>query len=148
MTTFIGVDPGTVTGLARWSAGQPIDTIEWLQVPSVSFAPALRSFIKDDAVVGCERFVIGTNTAKKTRTTTPEDVGRVQEVCAALSVPCFLQTASDAKTFSHDRTMKRLGWYFKGYRHATDAARHLLLLVARQETKTFEKIIIEMEERG
>lgn len=151
MTLFIGIDPGETTGLARWDSSWSIDKIEWLQVPAISIAPALKSFILPGSNVACERYVIGANTVKKSRKptdTTMKIIGVVEDTCTSNDASLTMQASGDAKSFGHDRTMRRLGWYIRSHRHATDAARHMLLLIARRDVATFTRLINDTEDHG
>lgn len=141
---FIGIDPGETTGVAKWDSDEPASEIKTLQIPPVSVGPALSSFIDEGAIVACERYVIGENTIRKSRSatnTTMSVIGIVEETCRVNHARLHMQSSSDAKTFGNVRTLQKLGWYIRGYRHATDAARHLLLLVARTDVEVFTKLV-------
>lgn len=144
VTCFVGVDPGSTTGLCRWDSNTPPSEIAWLQPPRLSVGPALRSFIRPGDLVACERFVIGRRTLRATRAGTEDAtavIGIVQDTCGELGAKLSLQTASDAKNLGRDPLLRHIGWHWRGYRHATDAARHMLTLIARTDVALFERII-------
>jgi hypothetical protein len=127
----IAIDPGLTCGIAgaelldRGSAPQlyaafqvsPFDAIEAVRVG------------KFDVVV-CESFI----PRPGARTWQPEalyTIGALSYVTTWQDTPFRLQSPADAKQFSTDEKLKRLGWYTPGRDHANDAGRHLLLAFIR-----------------
>lgn len=136
---IIGVDPGDTTGIAIWRPGTQLTCA---QLNPLSVVPALRPHVTARTLVACETFVIGSQTAKKSRSSHVTDViGRVMGLCEECDARFKRQTASEAKTFAVNALLKRVGWWQPGLRHAMDAARHALLALARENPRVFDEMI-------
>jgi len=136
---IIGVDPGDTTGIVKWKLGHR--DIEFAQLKANQVAPYLRPMVRDNTLVVCERFVIGTRTVRKKRSpATTDTIGAVRALCEEQDARFVLQSSSDAKTFGVNDLLKKLGWYVAGQRHAMDAARHTLLAIAREHPNEFDRL--------
>lgn len=83
------------------------------------------SVIKSTIVV-CERFIVGSNTARKTRVNVTQDIiGALQLVCRESGVEFLQQTAATAKKIVSNKMLHDIGWYRPSAPHAMDAARHV-----------------------
>lgn len=141
---YIAIDPGKVTGWARWvdgefSSGQAelYDVLDWLHA---TFDRGLRPKL------ACEDFIITGATAKKSRQTEPLDgIGAIKWFAHHYAVPLTMQAPSSAKSFATDDKLRNLGWYLatKGG-HANDAARHLMLILLDQD-KLDPKLLLKGE---
>lgn len=88
-----------------------------------------------------ERYIITPNTLTKTRQYEPlEIIGAVRWLCHDRDRPFAMQSPAEAKAFSTDTKLKRVGWYRRGLGHANDAARHLLLYTATHRLIDLERL--------
>lgn len=141
MTRILGVDPGETTGVATYLDGKFYS----LQLPSTDAGPFLMGFIDAAARrpgilhVACERYVIGTNTAKKSRQPAAAAlIGVLKEHSRPLNNIIFeQQNASEAKKLGNNVFLKRIEWFNPGKGHANDAARHILLFLLRHFPEEF-----------
>lgn len=131
-------DPGLATGFAllevndagetRWSAGEMTleEVYGWALVDLFTGAGLF------DTVV-CERFIITTQTGKKSPAPwSLEIIGLLRAVCAFRGLKFVEQAPADAKRFSDNTKLKSLGVWFVGSDHARDALRHMVLYVASE----------------
>ena len=92
----------------------------------------------------CESYVITASTLRKTRgeNWSLESIGALRWMANKHRVEFVLQTPADAKRFADDRKLKAAGWYFPTPGgHANDAARHLMLYLARNDVELFKRVI-------
>ena len=69
-------------------------------------------------------------------------IGWVDGQCHRCRVPYHEQRPAEAKKFATDDKLKALGWYKGGFGHADDAARHLLVFLAKiRHASILEKIV-------
>lgn len=147
---FVGIDPGNTTGVFLYDAvfskcisnehADPAQMILWLN----SFARALSEMYPGVQMhVACERYIVSERTVKATREPLAQQV--IDEVRVACKqwphVTFSLQSASDAKNMGTNEVLRQIGWYSRGQRHANDAARHCLLLIARKDIGVFDKLV-------
>lgn len=127
MSSYIlAVDPGGTTGRAEWhdgqfNSGEEPDWLAWLDS---------RDFYHDIFVI--EKYTITAKTAKLSQQT---EALRITGALEWIAYPCkrvIMQTPAEAKAFSTDGKLKKIGWYRPGMGHANDAARHLLLCCVRR----------------
>lgn len=129
----IAIDPGKVTGWARWvdgtfDSGQEdlLDVMDWVnEILLAGVRPLLV----------CEDFIITASTAQKSRQTDPLDgIGMMKWFAHSYEAELLMQPPVAAKKFSDDQKLKALDWYepTKGG-HANDAARHLLLALTKRK---------------
>lgn len=134
----LAVDPGLATGVALidsatlqpeyiWE-GQWKDTIR-------KIAESMRDY-ETDLVV--EKFTITTQTAKHSAAPwSLEMIGVVRSMAwqyGIISEPeqLILQSPGDAKAFTDNPKLRRMGWWVKGSKgHGHDAARHAALYLLR-----------------
>lgn len=132
----VAIDPGLVTGIAvyHWPKGHfASEQVEGRFDLYKRLNMMMESGFQMEFVA--ERFTITAQTAQKS----PQYdalyiIGHVEAVCYASGIPFALQTPTQAKAFSTDEKLKRLGWYKPTIGgHANDAARHMLrwLVTAR-----------------
>lgn len=140
----IGVDPGKMTGLARIHG--PTSELTTGSVPAAEVSDILEVWLNSplDAIIGCERFVITRNTARKTpQHDALEVTGVVRDVVrrsnarggqlrTTASHRVVDQNMSDAKKFGSPRLIKALGWWRTGAlaRHQNDAIAQVLKVLA------------------
>ncbi len=85
----------------------------------------------DEMLVACESFVLRPGV----RTWQPdalEIIGALRYVCLVHETEFTLQSAVDAKEFSTNEKLDRLGWRAKK-EHVDDAIRHILLAATRRD---------------
>lgn len=149
-SVVLGIDPGKTTGVfavhidqgvQRWQLGHDLypnhgsDIYSWVR----------REIDLHDEwiLIAVERFVITAATAKRSRQPEAIEVlGSLRDQVADLEhVSLVTQTSSEAKRFVADDMLKELGWYAKGQKHANDAARHVLLALARHEPLWYNQLM-------
>ncbi len=138
---IIAVDPGKITGLATWSAGQMSSWQEptWYAVDRVW--AALGSTMPVDVIV-CESYTVTASTLRKTRQYEAlESIGALRWMSNRHGVEFVLQAPADAKRFAEApryEKLRNIGWHVPTPGgHANDAAAHLLLYLARNDEELF-----------
>lgn len=131
-TCVLAVDPGLVTGAARYFTGSGLEAGFELPLPSfLDWAWAHLSAHGAATVLVVEEFRINAATAKKTPAPwSLEGIGALRWMATRHGAVFVLQTASDAKTFVTNPRLREAGLWVPG-EHARDACRHLLLYLAR-----------------
>ena len=61
-------------------------------------------------------------------------IGAVEYLCWRIDLPYHEQRPGEAKKFSTNDKLRSLCWYTGGYGHGDDAARHLLVALAKART--------------
>lgn len=132
-------DPGLATGVALleieettsgWSTSWQASEMDVSQVCTWALTELLTGAGGFDTVV-CERFVITTQTGKKSPAPwSLEIIGLLRAVCAHTNVRFVEQSPADAKMFAPNPRLKELGVWVVGSDHARDALRHMVLYVA------------------
>lgn len=142
----LAVDPGKTTGVAHlastdgtphtWQLQGHLHTCCW-------FAECISGHAgPPPALVVCESFIINATTHKKSpQPYSMELIGVLRYLCEYHEVPFKLQTPADAKRFSTDDKLKRLGWWVPGQDHADDALRHLLLALVNARWDGVERLV-------
>lgn len=125
---ILAVDPGGTSGWAWWNSathqfhsGETADWLDWMD-----------SGMPDYDIIVIEKYTITVKTAKLTQQT---DALRFTGALEYNSYPyheVIITTPAEAKSFSTDKKLQRMGWYRPGKGHANDAARHLLLTAVRR----------------
>ena len=135
---IVGIDPGDTTGMFTYNTNTLSHTAQH-HTDIDQLLARIRNFTTwSEVFIGMERFHISERTVRSTRQPKVLDViGAVK----ALGVPIIEQNASDAKHIGTDEVLKSIGWYTPRLRHANDAARHCLLLLARKDLKSFDKLV-------
>lgn len=156
-TTFaVGVDPGPSTGLSiirgdgfrmHVQQGTPSQVLDdftvrfpFLCVPSA------------DVLVGCERFVVTDQTAKRSSQPVPLQVIGVVEHLARVNRWTFrLQSPSDAKQLINNTMLHDMGLWSTGRdveqrdaNDANDATRHALTILAHHRSSMFDQILLRI----
>jgi hypothetical protein len=140
---IFAVDPGKMTGFARWDNGHfSSSMLEHMPFLESMWLVLLMPQNRPDLVV-CESFIITAQTLKKSRgeNWSLEQIGAIRWMCHTHGVPFKLQTPADAKSFVKNERLKELGWYKPGAGHDNDAARHLLLALARNDPPAFTALM-------
>lgn len=134
---IVAVDPGKVTGLATWYGGGKGSFNSW-QDECWDAVEQVHDLLTHDTVeaVVCESYTITMQTLKKTRgeNWSLESIGSLRYISRIAKVPFVLQSPADAKKFATDTKLKAAGWWNPTPgAHANDAARHLLVYLARTD---------------
>ena len=138
LRTLIAVDPGGTTGLVvvntKLEVNGSYEIDDWYDV--VEYIESEFVYAKDvgakPPLLVCERFFITGQTHKKTPQSEPFDIiGNLKYMSLKFTgKPLALQSPSDAKTFSTDDKLKKVGFHHVGGAgHANDAFRHALLFL-------------------
>lgn len=141
ISRVVVLDPGKTTGVVDWTAGHHAEppTVTWAELDFKGTCDKLLSIAAEsvstgnlDIIIICESFIITQQTAKNTQAPWSLELIGVARMISELYLgkPLILQQPSQAKRFSSDNRLKRMGWFWKGKGHANDAARHLLLFTA------------------
>lgn len=144
---IIGVDPGGMTGVARFNDIIGMPSFWAHQVPGDQASTYLDTLIQDaakqgDLVVACERFFTGKNTIKKTRQTITQDViGAVQLSCQKYGVECVMQSAADAKKIGAPILLRTARMWTPAHRHANDAAAHIAKIIHNRHPAVWLEMI-------
>ncbi len=133
MTTseyVLAVDPGKTTGYILWEKKSG-SIISFGELDFEKFCLAAEGIItayRRQLQVVAEAFIITMQTAKNTQAPwSLEVIGVLRFVCHKTGADFKTRSAADAKRFSSDDKLARVGWYTRGRRHQNDAARHLML---------------------
>lgn len=132
MATVVAVDPGGTTGIAVWS---PIMGLSMREVKGADhavdwLADMARQLAGAHFVV--EKYIITPATAKLSQQHDPlEIIGALKFLTRKYGHKLVLQSPSEAKAFSTNDKLKRVGWYQPGQDHARDASRHALLYLSK-----------------
>lgn len=139
---YLAIDPGKMCGIAMRSNPDIVWPATW-ELPTweaVQFADAVLTTGEGFTVV-CESFT----PRPGTRTWQPdalEVIGALRWTCMKYAHEFELQTPAQAKSFSTNEKLKRIGWYSPTKDgHANDAVRHLLLAMVRHGDIAKEDLI-------
>ncbi len=122
------MDPGKASGLAYSVAGDcrtwtldRTETEDWLEL-----------WVRRADLVVVESFIINAGTIKKARegNVSLELIGVARYLARKARTEFKLQTPSEAKSFSTDEKLRRIGWHVRESDHQRDARRHLVLALA------------------
>ena len=141
---ILSADPGESTGIATYLDGRYFA----LQLPSTDAGPFIKGFVDaaekrgQQLLVVSERFVLGTNTAKKSRQPAAAALnGVIADHCRPLTYVTFeQQNSSEAKKLGTDLLLKRIEWFMPGKCHANDAGRHILYALLRHYPEELELV--------
>lgn len=131
------VDPGMSTGMASWSTGvftswQEDDPFEVTR----TLWRACEEKEVDELVI--EDFHLAASSRAKTMAgtrATLELIGALRFVAMTFDVPVYFQAPADAKSFSTNEKLKKVGFITPANPdHRRSAARHLLLRLVRNGT--------------
>lgn len=139
MNRVLACDPGKATGLAGlydgdfWSCILP-----WFDAMKVieEHAPFADLMVVED-------YRISKNTLTKTADShwPMGGIGIVTYFAEKHSVQAIKYSPSEAKSFSTDKKLKKLGWYKTGAGHDNDAARHLLLALVNAKQFDLQRLL-------
>lgn len=146
---IIAVDPGLVTGMAVFHV--PTGALQATECEGRHhFYEVLNQAIGSGypPEVVCESYVI---TARSAQVSAQYDalyiIGHLDAVCHRLGIPLTLQSPGQAKSFSSDSKLKRLGWWNPTPGgHANDALRHLLRYIVRQHPAVGKSLLAAIRE--
>jgi hypothetical protein len=145
-----GVDPGNMTGMFGAKLivrpRYPIWTqyIQRTEVLPHDVEPTVGEWIRRHpyTVVSVERFFILPDTAKKTRQPLAiELTGVVDDICRQHGVESIRLAKSDVSKLASDGLLRALDWWSPGMRHANDAARQALGLLAERWESVFRDLV-------
>lgn len=127
---FIAVDPGGMTGVAYQTDSDKLP-YTWEQ-PTFEALNLVEQLIDNEfAMVVCESFIPRPG-AKTWQPEAIESIGVVRYLARKADCAFELQSPADAKRFSTDEKLKKLGWWVPTPGgHINDAQRHLLLARVR-----------------
>jgi hypothetical protein len=137
---FIFVDPGGTTGFVVINGSMEVilsaEVASWFDVPKMveQYFLYCQEFDYPTPVVVAESFHISAQTIKKSRQNEPIDIlGALRYLNLKYTESVLVtQTPSEAKTFSTNDKLKKIGfWYKGGAGHANDAFRHALLYLTK-----------------
>jgi hypothetical protein len=141
MIRVVAVDPGKITGVAVGVFGteRHVEAHELAPMDAVGMVDGLLS--QGVAAVACESFT----PRPGARTWQPDAldvIGALRWVCHVHNTRLLQQSPADAKSFSTNEKLARLGWRrpTKGG-HADDALRHLLLFAIRGDLIDPEELL-------
>lgn len=135
---ILGVDPGKMTGFARFDAGEWRGSEQLPMDPFLDYAEAYMHWLHHNgisAVIACENFIINVNTAKKShgdRQWSLEQIGVLRRDARKYGHTFELTPPSDAKRFSSDDKLKAAGWWNPGHGHGNDATRQVITALGRR----------------
>jgi hypothetical protein len=154
-TTFaVGVDPGVSTGLVvvrgdgfkiHAQQGSPAAVLD----DFTTRFPFLNT-LGYDVLVGCERYVVTAETARRSAQPVPLQVVGITTQLARLNNWAFyLQSPSDVKALVDNAFLKRVGLYTtpreveqRDADDVNDAMRHALAALAHHRASLFERIFL------
>lgn len=142
MTTYLAIDPGLTTGWATYADGaghfksgecRGRDVFyEWM-ASQWGMEMESRGWGLPPDVVVIERWDVRKDTFGKSA---QEDaryiIGAVEWWATGAGISYTEQRPAEAKSFSTNDKLRALGWYTGGEGHGDDAARHLLVYLAKQ----------------
>lgn len=141
----LAIDPGPTPGAAYWRSGGEFACCIY-SAPFDCVNGAQYHYIEPQAVsaVVCESFVITGRGGGRTSDSnvTIETIGVLRYLCRKSGVPFVEQSPADAKSFSTNDKLTRLGWKTPARPdHARSAARHLLLYLVRAHLLPAESLL-------
>ncbi len=147
---IIGVDPGTVSGLFWINMANTWDeNVGWGEFRSRSLGLNLSLVLNqwlavnspNTVLVGCEKYIITSNSAKTNQPDALKVTGIVEYLCdlaGGVTVHSIIK-ANALKVASNDR-LRRVGWWPKSMGHAQDAARIALAVTAARHPGVFSAL--------
>lgn len=134
----MAVDPGKATGLAGM-----YDGVFWSCIlPWFEAMHTIEEQLPHLDLIACEDYRISKHTLSKGADAhwPMGGIGIVTYFAEKHSVKAVKYSPSEAKSFSTDAKLKKLGWYKTGAGHDNDAARHLLLALVN--AKAFDLTLL------
>jgi hypothetical protein len=153
MTFAIGVDPGVSTGLCilrgdgfrvhvqQGTSSQVLDDFA-VRFPFLCVGAT-------DVLVGCERYVVTTETARRSAQPLPlQVIGVVAQLTRLHDWALHMQAPSDVKALVNNETLRRLHLWVtprdveqRDADDANDATRHALAVLAHHRASLFDNIL-------
>ena len=142
---IVGVDPGGTTGFAVY-VPQTRTFRSWQAGPdeiTTNLDAIIAAYGGNEILFACERFLIGTNTAKRTRQNDAlEIIGTIKNYCKAQKAVVFnLQNAAEAKHLGSRDHLRHIGWWNSRMRHANDAAKQILLAMLKTHPDEVDRML-------
>lgn len=141
---ILALDPGKLSGFAWLNTDDLTSFTSWM-LPHMEALNDVWAHVEARTVdlIVCESFIITAQTLKKSRgeNWSLEQIGATRWMCSLHDIPFELQSPADAKSFVDDRRLSDVGWRKTGPGHDNDAARHLLLAVARYDSGVFKELL-------
>lgn len=130
---IVAVDPGGATGIAMLQSSGFFETATVLGGAEGTWSWLTGLFASStlDAVV-IENFV-PRGGALSIQLDALHIIGAVKYLCWTHSIPLVIQTPTQAKSFASNDHLKAVGWYAVGADHERDAARHMLVYMAKSQ---------------
>lgn len=142
---IVALDPGGTTGVSVYELEMNLHNYE-INVEQIDTKESLLAvydlldLVSPDAVV-CENFTYRQNDKAGIDLTAQQVIGVAKLWCEMYCVPLKLQQASAAKGFAPDSTLKKLGLYHVGKRHANDATRHLVYYIIKNKEYPYMELL-------
>lgn len=135
----LAVDPGMATGMAQWNERECVarrfvawELTEPLQVAKTVWAACASGSLDEIAMEDFHLKLGGRAMTTEGIRATIELIGMVRFAAAHHGVPLHMQWPEDAKAFSTNEKLARMGWTTPSKPdHMRSAARHLLLRLVR-----------------
>lgn len=132
---IFGIDPGKITGYAILNTKRREFETEG-QAKQYQFCTIVESWLelygKQTSVI-CESFIITMATAKNSQAPwSLELIGVARFLSQKYGADFKLRSPADAKRFSTNDKLKKIGWYVSGQQHLNDAKRHVLISAVEQ----------------
>ena len=142
MKTYVALDPGKMTGIARAHVSHIIKH-DAFELPEDVAVDWMWDNLYNVTVI-CESIVISIATAKKSQDvqSSIRQIGVADHLCRRRGLPFALQPPSD-KAFGTDELLRALAWWTVGSDHARDASRHLAKFMAEDDPE-FRQLAVEI----
>ena len=129
---ILAVDPGKTTGWAYYRYDMGL--ADYGEYDFEQFVRWVDRNKADLDTVVCERYIItGATAVKSQQPEALQVIGFLRGISITEDSSFILQMPNDAKRFATDERLDEVGWLFPGGKgHSRDAARHLLLYLAKE----------------
>ena len=143
LVRVLAIDPGPHVGIATWTDKHVVNSgyegasyeerwAEWEETPERFYAVVTNWVGWADEVVAENFFISGARASSANATI--EMIGVIRYECMLQHTPFVLQPPGEAKGFSTNDKLKRIGWWRPSKTdHARSATRHLLLYLANRK---------------
>lgn len=153
LTRVLAIDPGKMTGLARYDV--PYKQWDALALPFDRDANDLAAMVwlhdqlADGGIsdVVSESIVISKQTAKKSQDVQAsiEQIGIARYLCAGFGVRYHLQTPSEGLGFGTDAKLKAMDMWFVGSDHPRAATKHLVTFLCKKDPEFARAVSIALD---
>ncbi len=147
MTRVLAVDPGPHVGIARYTdtPEQGAEWVEWEETPA-RFYDVVAQWVEWADVVVCENFFISGSRASSANETI-EMIGVLRYACRQEGTQFVTQSPAEAKMFSTNEKLKRIGWWRPAKTdHARSATRHLLVYLVKNHRIESDRVLPSAQE--